>query len=158
MDEEAAGGAIAGNFAGADPWAGDPHSELVGAGSLEVTASGLRVRARWRPARRRGWALLGVVSAMGVGGALAASAGPVALGVALLAPVAAGAAAWRRWCREVPYERVIPWEEVGAPSVSDGAVVFSVFEPRRGLARFRVPGYGIKELRPVAQAIKARGQ
>jgi hypothetical protein len=157
-EEEAANKTIAGEFAGADPWAGEAHSELVGVGSLEFQPSGLCVRTQWRPARRRAWTILGVISAIGVGSAFAASAGTVALGVAFFAPVAAGVVVWRRWCREIPYERVIPWEEVGGPSVSDGAVVFSVSEPRRGLARFRVAGYGFKELRLFAQAIKARGR
>lgn len=136
------------------------HAEIVGPGSLTVTDEGLHVVAEWDPALRRFFsALLGGTLAVGLGVALDAWTGRWWLG--LVAGVAAVAATWvvvRRTGSRRPYERVVPWAEVSRPGVSEDALVFDVKRPRAGVVRFTVPGWGLVELRPLAQELKRRAR
>lgn len=138
----------------------EAHAEIVGPGSLAVTDEGLHVVAEWNPVLRRFFsALLGGSLAVGLDVALTAWTGRWWLG--LLAGAAAIAATWvvvRRTAYRRPYERVVPWAEVSRPGVSEDALVFEVKRPQRGVVRFTVPGWGLVELRPLAQEIKRRAR
>lgn len=151
-------GVIRGQFLGEASF-GEPSATLFGPGTLEVTDAGLHLVAQHSQFTRRAWTIVGALTVATMGGAtLGATVGAMAgWGFVALCAVAS-VLAWRRWCGAALYDRVVPWSEVERAGVSDGALAFGVQTPRRGVVRFRVPGYGLKELRPIAQELTRRGR
>jgi hypothetical protein len=151
-------GVIRGRFLGEVAF-GEPSATLFGPGTLEVTDAGLHLVAQHTQFARRAWTIVASLTVATMGGVgLGAAVGAASAWGFVALCAAAAVLVWRRWCRAAPYDRVVPWSEVERAGVSDGALMFGLQSPRRGAARFQVPGYGLRELRPLAQELTRRGR
>jgi hypothetical protein len=148
---------------------GEP-SELAGKGSITVTDEGLRIVGIWAPVSRRSWLLLLTLFASGLAPAFAASfglsTGPVCLSfvVALVGGATLAVLSTRRRL----FDHTIPWSAVRRAGISENALTFqlpslgALLKSRRrssrtvSFVRFAVPGYGLKELRPLASQLVRR--
>jgi len=138
----------------------EPYAEIVGEGSLTLADDGLHLSAEWEPTTRRVLVVLlaltlGVTAVVALCLALDWS-NFLPFGVVLAAVPAIGLP----WVliRRRPYARVIPWEEVARPGISNDQIIFEVKKPNAGAVRFSMVGYGLAELRPLAQEIKRRSR
>jgi hypothetical protein len=147
-----------GEFVRQNTW-GEPSATLFGEGSITATDEGLHLVAMHNQAKRRvRIVLLTLVAVCVGGGAVCAYFGAVPGVLTMLACGVAAVVAVRLWCQPVRFDQVVPWSEVDRPGVSDSMLVFGLKNPYPGIARFRVPGWGLKELRPVAQTLTRRGR
>lgn len=135
-----------------------PLLDLVGPGTLTVTDDGLQISATFSPLRRRQRLyLLSLLAFVLAASVLAGLGAPAAAVVPVLLLVAAGGPALAvRSTRSRPFAQLIPWGQLRRPGISDGALCFEVHGPIKGLARFRVPGAGLRELQPIARELVRR--
>lgn len=149
---------LRGEFVRQNNW-GEPSATLFGEGSIAASEEGLHIVARHNQSKRRVRIVMLTIFCVCIGGgAVCAGVGALPGVLTMLACVAAAVVAVRLWCQPVAFDRVVPWSEVDRPGVSDSMLVFGLRDPYPGIARFRVPGWGLKELRPVAQTLTRRGR
>ncbi|MBI5514326.1 MAG: hypothetical protein HY909_11190 [Deltaproteobacteria bacterium] len=129
-------------------------SELEGAGSIEVLERGLALKATWKPRQRRLGALLGTLLVAPLGGLLTSALGSFWPGFGVSVVAGVWLAVWLG--RGRPFDEVIAWTSVRRPSISQDMLTFEIVGPRKGRVCFRLPGHGLKELRPIARELQRR--